>query len=133
VPPSRLPDYLAGLGDILAEARTDAVVFGHAGDGNVHVNPLVDVEEPGWRERVSGILDRTVDLVAHLGGTLAGEHGDGRVRAPYLDRIWSEEAVRSFRAVKDALDPDNLLNPGVVLPVEGREPLSTLYGAPERR
>ena len=133
VPPSRLLDYLEGVEEILAEARTDAVVFGHAGDGNVHVNPLVDVEEPGWRERVSGILERTVDLVARLGGTLAGEHGDGRVRAPYLDRIWSEEAVRSFRMVKDALDPANLLNPGVILPVEGLEPLSTLYGAPERR
>ncbi|MFP3948994.1 MAG: FAD-binding oxidoreductase, partial [Longimicrobiales bacterium] len=132
VPPVRLPDYLGGLDEILAEVGTDAVVFGHAGDGNVHVNPLVDVEDPEWRERVGQILERTVDLVARLGGTLAGEHGDGRVRAPFLDRIWSEEAVRCFRTVKETLDPDCLLNPGVILPVEGQASLSALYGAPGR-
>lgn len=126
VPPMALGRYLDGLDRILERAGTDAVVFGHAGDGNVHVNPLVDVEDPDWRSRVREILERTVDLVASLGGTLAGEHGDGRVRAPYLARIWSEPAVAAFETVKHALDPQGILNPGVILPTDGQDPLSHL-------
>lgn len=126
VPPVALGRYLDGLDRILERAGTDAVVFGHAGDGNVHVNPLVDVEDPDWRSRVREILERTVDLVASLGGTLAGEHGDGRVRAPYLDRIWPEPAVDAFEEVKHALDPQGILNPGVILPTDGQDPLSHL-------
>ena len=81
VPPGDLTRYLRGLESILGDERTDAVVFGHAGDGNVHVNPLVNVWLPDWAERVRRILERTVDLVADLGGTLSGEHWDG-VMAP---------------------------------------------------
>jgi FAD/FMN-containing dehydrogenase len=114
----------------LAAADTDAVIFGHAGDGNVHVNPLVDVRRTDWRARVRSVLDRTVDLVTELGGTLTGEHGDGRVRAPFLSRIWPEIAVRSFRDTKDALDPAGLLNPGVVLPVPDQDPLEGLGERP---
>lgn len=126
VPPSSLVAYLDGLDEILRRAETDAVVFGHAGDANVHVNPLVNVEDPEWRARVREILESTVELVAELGGTLSGEHGDGRIRAPYLRRVWSEEAVRSFEEVKRTLDPDGVLNPGVILPVEGADPLDHL-------
>lgn len=127
VPPPRLPAYLHGLDGILRDAELDAVIFGHAGDGNVHVNPLVDVTRDGWREGVREVLDRTVELVATLGGTLAGEHGDGRLRAPLLDRIWPAPAVDAFRTVKDALDPSGILNPGVILPLPGQDPLEGLW------
>ena len=133
VPVPRLPDYLRSLTRILADADTDAVVFGHAGDGNVHVNPLVDVRRPRWKERVRSILEETVDLVADLGGTLAGEHGDGRVRAPFQSRIWPETAVRAFRDTKRALDPEGILNPGVILPVAGQDPLEGLEKRAGRR
>lgn len=133
VPPAHLLEYVSGLETILEDAGTDAVIFGHAGDGNVHVNPLVDVEDPAWRERVAEILESTVDLVADLGGTLAGEHGDGRVRAPYLSRIWPDAAVRSFQEVKETLDPGSVLNPGVILPEEGQKPLAALDPRGERR
>lgn len=126
VPPDRLPDYLRGLQRILDGVGTDAVVFGHAGDGNVHVNPLIDVRRHDWRSRVRTILDRTAELVADLGGTLSGEHGDGRVRAPYLSRIWSRPAVRAFREVKRRLDPDGRMNPGVIVPLPGQDPLEGL-------
>lgn len=131
VPDGCLGRYLRGLDDILEDEGTDAVVFGHAGDGNVHVNPLVDVGRPDWRERVRRILDRTVDLVASLGGTLSGEHGDGRIRAPYHQRIFGEAATRGFRAAKARLDPAGILNPGVVVPLEGQDPLLGL--TPQRR
>lgn len=126
VPRARLSDYVEGLGAILARAETEAVIFGHAGEGNLHVNPLVDVGRADWRDRVRRILDETVDLVARLGGTLSGEHGDGRIRAPFHDRIWGTELADAFRTVKRTLDPDGILNPGVVVPLPGQDPLAGL-------
>jgi FAD/FMN-containing dehydrogenase len=108
-------------------------MFGHAGDGNVHVNPLVEVRREGWRERVRRILDATAELVASLGGTLAGEHGDGRIRAPYLDVIWAPALAAAFREVKETLDPRGVLNPGVVVPLPDQDPLDGLSPEPRRR
>ena len=127
VPVAAVPDYLRGVGDILEKAGTEAVIFGHAGDGNVHVNPLMDVRAPDRRARARTILEETVALVAGLGGTLSGEHGDGRVRAPFVDRIWSPELVSAFREVKGRLDPGGLMNPGVILPLPGQDPLEGLW------
>lgn len=126
VPPARLGDYVVGIEQILGRAGFDAVIFGHAGDGNVHVNPLVEVDAPDWKERVRRVLDDTSALVARLGGTLTGEHGDGRIRAPYLERIWGPEWTSAFRGVKDLFDPDGVLNPGVILPQPGQDPLADL-------
>lgn len=130
VPPGALGAYLEGVDEVLGEAGFDAVVFGHAGDGNVHVNPLVDVADSDWRSRVQLALERTVALVSALGGTLAGEHGDGRLRAPLLARIWPETYVMSFERVKRAFDPEGILNPGVILPLPGQEPLEALRPRP---
>ncbi len=130
VPPEHLADYLRGVDDILATEETDAVIFGHAGDGNVHVNPLIDVRRPDWRARAARILERTVDVVAQLGGTLSGEHGDGRIRAPFHERIFGRDIARAFRVVKDRLDPAHSLNPGVVVAVEGQDPLEGLSSEP---
>ncbi|TVP58746.1 MAG: FAD-binding oxidoreductase [Gemmatimonadales bacterium] len=131
VPPARLGDYLVGLDEILESAGFDAVIFGHAGDGNVHVNPLIDVESTDWRLRVRTVLDETTTLVAGLGGTMAGEHGDGRLRAPLLERIWGTEWFQRFRAVKDHFDPEGVLNPGVIIPLPGQDPLDGL--SPRKR
>lgn len=126
VPPARLPDYLNGLQEILDAAGIQAVVFGHAGDANVHVNPLIDVARAGWRDQIRTVLEDTVELVAGLGGTLAGEHGDGRLRAPYLERIWGKEWATVFGETKRSLDPRGVLNPGVIVPLEGQDPLEGL-------
>jgi FAD/FMN-containing dehydrogenase len=123
VPVDRLADYVRLLRHILADHGLPAVIFGHAGDGNLHVNPLVDVTVPGWRDTVARVIDEVTDGVAALGGTMAGEHGDGRLRAPLLERIWGMEMVARFRAVKDAFDPAGILNPGVILPLPGQTPL----------
>jgi FAD/FMN-containing dehydrogenase len=127
VPVAALASYLRGLDRILGRAGMDAVVFGHAGDANVHVNPLVDVATAGWRDRVRTILEDTVELVAALGGTLSGEHGDGRLRAPFLDRIWPAPLAAAFRLVKARLDPEGILNPGVIVPLPGQDPLAGLW------
>jgi hypothetical protein len=95
------------------------VIFGHAGDAHMHVNSLVRVGAPDWRPRVEGLLDDVTALVARLGGTITGEHGDGRLRAPLLPRVWSAESVARFAAVKRAFDPAGILNPGAKVAVEG--------------
>lgn len=113
VPPDNLPAYVRGVREILARHETRVVIFGHAGDCHIHVNPLVDVRRADWRTRVESILDEVVALAAKLGGTLAGEHGDGRLRAPLMRKVWPAEVVDRFARVKQAFDPDGLLNPGV--------------------
>lgn len=123
VPPERLPAYVRGVRGILAANETRGVIFGHAGDAHVHVNPLVDVSRPDWRERVERILSDVTALVASLGGTLTGEHGDGQLRTPLLPRVWSAAAVERFAAVKRAFDPLGILNPGVKSALPGQRAL----------
>lgn len=124
VPRERLPEYVRGVREALDGARFRGIIFGHAGDGHAHVNALVDVTEPDWRERCTMLIEDVTRLVQRLGGTLAGEHGDGRLRAPLLPRVWSPEALAAFRAVKEAFDPDGILNPGVKLAAPGTTALA---------
>ena len=118
VPPYHLPAYIDGVRSALASRGIRGVIFGHAGDSHVHVNPLIDVRLPEWRGQVEGLLDEVTSLVAALGGTLAGEHGDGRLRAPLAPRAWSGEAMELFATVKRAFDPGGIFNPGVKVPLE---------------
>ena len=133
VPISHLPEYIRVLRTVLAEEELPAVIFGHAGDGNLHVNPLVDVHRPGWREQLERILVRIAREVAALGGTLAGEHGDGRLRAPLLETVWGRKMTDRFRLVKATLDPLGILNPGVIIPLPGQRPLDAIRSYADHR
>jgi FAD/FMN-containing dehydrogenase len=127
VPPARLADYVRGVRRALAEQSIRGVIFGHAGDAHVHVNPLIDVRDPSWRDRVAALLRDVVALTARLGGTLTGEHGDGRLRTPLLDTVWHQsETLATFAEVKRAFDPDHRLNPGVKVPLPGQAPLGDI-------
>lgn len=128
VPPALLPRYVEGVERILGSRSIDHVLFGHAGDGNLHLNPLVDLQDPRTRPMLSEVLDEVALLVAGLGGTLSGEHGDGRLRAPLLQRIWAPGPMAAFRILKATFDPDDILNPGVILPLPGQDPLDGLGG-----
>jgi FAD/FMN-containing dehydrogenase len=119
VPPDRLAEYVRGVRAALERQEIRGVIFGHAGDAHVHVNPLVDLRDPAWRARVDALLDEVTALAAGLGGTLAGEHGDGRLRAPLLPRVWPAATLARFAAVKRAFDPDALLNPGAKIASPG--------------
>ena len=121
VPPRGLAAYVRGVRVALERADTLGVIFGHAGDAHVHVNPLLDMSRRDWRDRVEQILLEVTDLVARLGGTLTGEHGDGRLRTPLLDRVWTPEARARFAMIKGAFDPANILNPGVKIPLAGQK------------
>jgi FAD/FMN-containing dehydrogenase len=116
VPPEALPAYVRGVRAALDSREIRGVIFGHAGDANVHVNPLIDLRRSDWREHITGVLDEVTELVASLGGTLTGEHGDGRIRTPLMDRVWTADAMAGFAEVKRALDPAAILNPGVKIP-----------------
>jgi FAD/FMN-containing dehydrogenase len=120
LPPERVAEYVRGVRTILASAGTAVVIFGHAGDAHIHVNPLVDVGDARWRERVDRILTEVTALVAQLGGTLSGEHGDGRLRAPLMPRTWNPRAMELFAATKHAFDPFSILNPGVKIAARGQ-------------
>ena len=126
VPPGQLPAYVRGVRAALARQGVRGVIFGHAGDAHVHVNPLVDTRAAGWRARVDALLDEVSALTGALGGTLAGEHGDGRLRTPFGARTWGAEARALFAAVKAACDPSGVLNPGVKVPVAGEGPQAAM-------
>ncbi|MEO5814203.1 MAG: FAD-binding oxidoreductase [Gemmatimonadaceae bacterium] len=119
VPPANLADYVRGVRSALDARGVRGVIFGHAGDAHVHVNPLIDVRQSDWRARVDGLLGDVTSLTSRLGGTLSGEHGDGRLRAPLLDKVWPHETLERFAAVKRAFDPEMLLNPGAKVPLPG--------------
>ena len=131
VPPTQFPAYVRGVRAALTRFGMPGVIFGHAGDAHAHVNPLVDTTASGWRDRVHGVLSEVCDLTASLGGTLAGEHGDGRLRAPLLDRVWTLEALGAFAHVKEAADPSGVLNPGCKVARPGDEAFTTLRHDPE--
>ncbi|GAC1476820.1 MAG: hypothetical protein NVS1B4_18400 [Gemmatimonadaceae bacterium] len=125
VPPERLAEYVRGVRAILAAHGVRGVIFGHAGDAHIHVNPLVDTGRQGWRESVAAILADVTELTRSLGGTLTGEHGDGRLRTPLLARTHRDPATLALYArVKAAFDPTGIFNPGVKVPLPDAQPLS---------
>jgi FAD/FMN-containing dehydrogenase len=121
VPIDRLADYVMLLRNAALSRRMRIVLFGHAGSGHLHANLLADVTRPGFEADLSAILDEVSTGVARLGGTLAGEHGDGRLRSAYLERVYGRDVMELFRLVKACFDPAGILNPGVILPIPGSE------------
>jgi FAD/FMN-containing dehydrogenase len=126
VPLERLGDYIAGLRAAAAARDVPVAIFGHAGDGHVHVNALPDTTRAGWLDALRGLYDDVADLLLRLGGTPSGEHGDGRLRAGLLPRFFGPEVMALFRELKRAYDPRSILNPGVILPAADWQPLADL-------
>lgn len=118
VPVHRMADYINVVRGEAARLGLPVVIFGHAGDGNIHVNVLPDVERPGWESDTAELYDWVTRAVVELGGTTTGEHSDGRIRAGALRRLFGHEVVDLFQRVKGAFDPAGILNPGVKLPPE---------------
>lgn len=126
VPTDALPAFVRGVRAALDRHGRRGVIFGHAGDAHVHVNPLIDITQVNWRETVQSLLDEVVDLTAKFGGTLSGEHGDGRLRAPLLHRTRDPAELDLAIALKKIFDPDNLLNPGVKIPLPGQRAIADI-------
>ncbi len=118
VPRSRVPDVIRRIGEIGREHELPIVSFGHAGDGNIHVNIMIDREVPGMDERAHLAIEEIFRAALDLGGTMSGEHGIGLTKAPYISLELSPEQIGAMRAIKRALDPNNVLNPGKIFPVD---------------
>lgn len=119
VPLKRLGEYVAGLRHIAKSQGFQVVIFGHAGDAHVHANLLVDTSAADLAPRLDKCLRDASALQLALGGTVSGEHGDGRLRAPFLERLFGGTYMDACRRVKQAWDPRGILNPGVKLVAGG--------------
>ena len=114
VPVEKLGDYIEGLRQIFHRHQTRYAIFGHAGNGNVHVTPLMDPHDSAFVPRMARMTEEAFELTWRLGGTITGEHGDGVLRAPYLRRQYPR-SYEVMARVKRVLDPDGILNPGNVI------------------
>ncbi|MFQ6099526.1 MAG: FAD-linked oxidase C-terminal domain-containing protein, partial [Armatimonadota bacterium] len=119
VRPDRLPEFVTGLEEILARHGVEATIIGHAGNGNVHVRPVLDLRKPEDLGKAEAIAEETADLVKSLRGTLTAEHGDGLSRSVYLPKMFGP-AYDVFREVKRLFDPQGILNPGKIVLDEER-------------
>ncbi|MGS1080381.1 FAD-binding oxidoreductase [Pseudoxanthomonas beigongshangi] len=116
VPVSRIPDLVGGVEKMAAEFDLPIVAFGHAGNGNLHVNILYDPQDGDQTARARAALPRLFELTLSLGGTLSGEHGIGVAKRDFMPQAFTPATLAAMRAIKHALDPDGILNPGKVLP-----------------
>ena len=117
VPRYELPRLLEGVKAIGRRYGFQSVCYGHAGDGNLHVNIVKgDLSDGAWKEEVPKAIREIFELTVSLGGTLSGEHGIGLVQRPYMDIAFSQVQLDLMRRVKEAFDPLGILNPGKVLP-----------------
>ena len=121
VPPAQLGNYLRAFDDLLAKHSLHGLPYGHFGDGCVHCRIDFPLTEPDGAARYRAFVEEAATLVAGFGGSMSGEHGDGRARSALLPHMYSPAALGLFAGVKQIFDPRNLLNPGVLVdpaPVE---------------
>jgi FAD/FMN-containing dehydrogenase/Fe-S oxidoreductase len=112
VPPAKIGAYLRDFDDLVDRHGLSSMPYGHLGDGCVHVRLDFPLDRPGGPAAFRSFLSDAADLVVSYGGSLSGEHGDGRARSELLPRMYSPAAMDLFRQLKRAFDPANLLNPG---------------------
>jgi FAD/FMN-containing dehydrogenase len=113
VPPDRFEEYVKAVYALFDRHGLRAALWGHAGDANLHMQPFLDLGQVGDRQKILKLMDEYYDIVISLGGSTTGEHGDGRLRTPFLGKLYGPEVVGLFEKTKKIFDPYNLLNPGV--------------------
>jgi len=114
VRPEQMAEFVSRLRALLSKYELSAAIFGHAGDCNLHCNPLMNPKDPRDLDTMEAIAEEFVDLVIGMGGSLSGEHGDGRLRTPFLRRAYGP-LTDLFAEVKKLFDPQGLLNPGIIV------------------
>ncbi len=130
VPISRLAECVAETQADIAAQGLIAPIVGHVGDGNFHVSPLIDVENPDEVQRAEAFSSRLAKRAIAMEGTCTGEHGVGQKKIPYLEIEHGEATLDLMRHVKLALDPQNLFNPGKIFGSEARSPLIRRFAPP---
>lgn len=114
VPRSKVPDMIRKVDEISDRYGVPIVNFGHAGDGNIHVNIMIDKKIPGEQEKAEKAIKEVFEGALALGGTMSGEHGIGIAKAPYIPLEITPETALYMKTLKKALDPNNILNPGKI-------------------
>lgn len=111
VPPKHLKVFLPKLQRIIRKYKLFATIAGHIGDGNFHIIPLMKLDDPKDRAKILPVMKEVNELVLKYGGSLSGEHNDGLVRGPWLERQYGKKIVGLFKEVKDIFDPNYIFNP----------------------
>ena len=118
VPVTEMPKLIAGLGDLSKKYDLAIINFGHAGNGNIHVNLLLDPDEPEQGQKAHDCLDEIFSLVLSLNGTLSGEHGIGLEKRDFVGRELDVNSLELMRNIKRQFDPNSILNPDKMFPLE---------------
>ncbi|KIL40893.1 FAD-binding protein [Gordoniibacillus kamchatkensis] len=120
VPRSKIPDMMERLNQIRSKYQLNLVVFGHAGDGNLHPNIITDKRNKEEMKRAEEAVGEIFAAAVELGGTLSGEHGIGTLKAPYMEMELGEAGLSMMKKIKEAWDPYNIMNPGKIFPRPGQ-------------
>jgi glycolate oxidase len=121
VPRSKIPDMFQRLKEIREKYDIHLVVFGHAGDGNLHPNIICDKRDEDEMIRVEKAVSEIFEAAVQLGGTLSGEHGIGTLKSPFMEMELGEIGLDMMKRIKQAWDPNNILNPGKIFPEKGQK------------
>jgi FAD/FMN-containing dehydrogenase len=113
VPRDKFPEFVRKTYELFEKYNLQAAIWGHAGDANLHMQPFLDLSKLSDRQKVFKLMEEYYDMVLALGGSTSGEHNDGRLRAPYLPKVYGQEMYDLFVQVKKIFDPYGTLNPGV--------------------
>lgn len=112
VKPEKLPEFLPKIFAILKEYEIKATLAGHAGSGNFHIIPLMDLSKESEVQKIPIVAKKVYDLIVEYGGSITAEHNDGLIRSPYLEHMYGEKVYHFFEEIKNIFDPDNIFNPG---------------------
>ncbi len=112
VPPRRLAEFITEIQSLLSTTKTSALIYGHAGEGNLHIRPLI--KKDNWQEKIRLLADLFFSTALKYNGTISGEHGCGRNRSKYLRVEWGDKIYGYFQEIKNIFDPLNRLNPEVM-------------------
>ncbi len=116
VPPSQLPELVRGIKKLSKDYNVQINTFGHAGDGNLHVNFMTDSRDKEKMHRVEEAVEKLFDLTISLDGTLSGEHGIGTTKSRFLEKEIGKTGIEFMKKIKEAFDPAGIINPGKIFP-----------------
>lgn len=128
VNPKDLPEFLPQLKKILDDAKIFYTIAGHAGNGNFHIIPLMDMRDPNNRSLIPFLSNEVYKLVSKYKGSITAEHNDGIVRTPYLNTMFPRKILDLFRETKSIFDPNNILNPGKKVPTGEKGTVAYMVG-----
>ena len=112
VPARHLANFILDLQNIFIKNKIEAVIFGHAGEGNLHLRPVIGNKD--WKKKVKKIANACYSAAFKYGGTVTAEHGTGRNKAPYLRKEWGSAVFSYFKEIKDIFDHEGILNPDIM-------------------